>query len=67
MEIKFCDFNGQVGLCGMPLGQGDSKRCKRHRDKTSRTKKPTLGHYFGPSKFQEENGGFQGFKRGVNG
>lgn len=63
---KFCDYHGQVGLCGMFVGYSKETRCLRHQNKQEKPPRKTLGHYSGPSKYQEENGSWRGFKRGQN-
>lgn len=66
MEAKFCDYHGQVGLCGMFVGYGTESRCLRHKGKKDKAPRNNIGRYSGYSKHQEENGNWQGFKRGQN-
>lgn len=66
-EARFCDYLGLVGKCGIFVGYGEQSRCDRHRDKESKQPRSKIGKYSGFSKHQQENGNWQGFKRGNNG
>lgn len=63
MEVKFCDYLGQVGKCGVWV-RGNGNRCEKHTGKEIKEPRKKIGKYSGQSKYQEETGSWQGFKRG---
>ena len=56
MEAKFCDFNGQVGLCGVFVGYGSDTRCQRHRNSPNKPKVTKIGKYSGMSAMRVKDG-----------
>ncbi len=58
---KFCNHQGQVGECGMYLGDSNETKCKKHIGKKDKPKRNNIGKYSGPSQHQHKTGSWQGF------